>query len=97
MWSEGTPVTNERLENMLKESLAPQTEKWACMAERFQNSPESAWEIVGQLPTEREIFDLSGRVRDVAVAPLKGLAPKEPNVQYHIFRRGLIALLTSLL
>lgn len=64
MWSETLPETGARREKELKRSFWDDMIKMGCTVQRFDDSYESAWKVIGKLPTERENVILSRKIYD---------------------------------
>ncbi|KZP04217.1 hypothetical protein FIBSPDRAFT_941125, partial [Athelia psychrophila] len=64
MWSEIAAVTGERRERELETSFWADMIQQGSTVQRFGDSYESAWQIVGKLPTEQENVILSREIYD---------------------------------
>ncbi|KZP23368.1 hypothetical protein FIBSPDRAFT_1015410, partial [Athelia psychrophila] len=68
MWSETKPETGARREEELKGFWADMITQ-GCIVQRFEDSNQSAWEIVGKLPTKQlshKIYDKTN-LKEIAV------------------------------
>lgn len=64
MWSETLPDTGNRREKELKGTFWSDMIQAGCTVQRFDDSYESAWKVIGKLPTERENVILSREIYD---------------------------------
>ncbi|KZP32060.1 hypothetical protein FIBSPDRAFT_813098 [Athelia psychrophila] len=64
MWSETKPATGERRETELKRTFWADMLAQGCKAHRFGDSYQSAWQIIGTLPTEQENIIISREIVD---------------------------------
>ncbi|KZP02528.1 hypothetical protein FIBSPDRAFT_969882 [Athelia psychrophila] len=64
MWSETKPDTGERREQELKTTFWADMIAQGCKVQHFGDSYESAWGVIGKLPTEQENDILSREIYD---------------------------------